>query len=106
MLVINELYVLQKSPAHPILQRLPLATLQASIGVEQTKNCSSPPSISMAILLRSSSHRAVVFLSAVIALYPCSEIGITRFIDEIFRELLAYLKYFGEFCVKVVHTMV
>ncbi|KIP60476.1 hypothetical protein ST43_03990 [Prevotella pectinovora] len=46
------------------------------------------------------------FLPAVIALYPCSEIGITRFIDEIFRELLAYLKYFGEFCVKVVHTMV
>ena len=32
--------------------------------------------------------------------------NITRFIDEIFRELLAYLKYFDEFCVKVVHTMV
>ena len=30
---------------------------------------------------------------------------ITRFIDEIFRELLAYLKYFGDFCIKVVHTM-
>ena len=61
MLVINELYVLQKSPVHPILQRLPLATLQASIGVEQTKNCFSPSSISMAILLRSSSHKSAVF---------------------------------------------
>ena len=30
----------------------------------------------------------------------------TRIIDEIFRELLAYLKYFDEFCIKVVHTMV
>ncbi len=29
-----------------------------------------------------------------------------RFIDEIFRELLAYLEYFDEFCIKVVHTMV
>ena len=26
--------------------------------------------------------------------------------DEIFRELFAYLKYFDEFCIKVVHTMV
>ena len=32
--------------------------------------------------------------------------NITRFIDEIFRELLAYLKYFDEFCVKDVHTTV
>ncbi len=32
--------------------------------------------------------------------------NITRFIDEIFRELLAYLKCFDEFCIKVVHTMV
>ena len=31
---------------------------------------------------------------------------VTRFDDEIFRELLAYLKYFDEFCIKVVHTMV
>ena len=31
---------------------------------------------------------------------------VTRFIDEIFRELLAYLKYFDEFCIKVVHTTV
>ncbi len=31
--------------------------------------------------------------------------NITRFIDEIFRELFAYLKYFDEFCIKVVHTM-
>ena len=30
----------------------------------------------------------------------------TESIDEIFRELLAYLKYFDEFCIKVVHTMV
>ena len=31
--------------------------------------------------------------------------NITRFIDEIFRELFAYLKYFDDFCIKVVHTM-
>ena len=30
----------------------------------------------------------------------------TRFIGEIFRELLAYLKYFYEFCINVVRTMV
>ena len=30
----------------------------------------------------------------------------TRFIGEIFRELLAYLKYFDEFCINVVRTMV
>ena len=27
--------------------------------------------------------------------------NITRFIDEIFRELFAYLKYFDEFCIKL-----
>ena len=32
--------------------------------------------------------------------------NIPRFIDEIFRELFACLKYFDEFCIKVVHTMV
>ena len=32
--------------------------------------------------------------------------NITRFIDEIFSELFAYLKYFDEFCIKVVHTTV
>ena len=26
--------------------------------------------------------------------------NITRFIDEIFREMLAYLKYFDDFCIK------
>ena len=32
----------------------------------------------------------------------------TKFVKilEIFRELLAYLEYFDEFCIKVVHTMV
>lgn len=34
---------------------------KTSIGLESTKNCSSPPSISMAIRLRSSSHRPAVF---------------------------------------------
>ena len=27
--------------------------------------------------------------------------NITRFIDEIFRELFSYLKYFDEFCIKL-----
>ena len=31
---------------------------------------------------------------------------ITKFIDQIFRELLAYLKYFDEFCINVVHKIV
>lgn len=31
---------------------------------------------------------------------------IAIFIDKIFRVLLAYLKYFYEFCIKVVHTMI
>ena len=30
--------------------------------------------------------------------------NIPRVIDEIFRELLAYLKCFDEFCIKVVHV--
>ena len=51
----------EKLLVRPILQRFPLATLQTSIGLESTKNCSSPPSISMAILLRSSSHSPAVF---------------------------------------------
>ena len=28
------------------------------------------------------------------------------YIAKIFRALLAYLKYFDEFCIKVVHTMI
>ena len=30
----------EKFPVRPILQRFPLATLQTSIGLESTKNCS------------------------------------------------------------------
>ncbi len=30
---------------------------------------------------------------------------IVMFIDDIFIVLLAYLKYFYEFCMKIVHTM-
>ena len=32
--------------------------------------------------------------------------NITRFFDKIFRELLAFLKYFDEFCIKVVYTVI
>ena len=60
----------KKSPVRPILQRFPLATLQTSIGLESTKNCSSPPSISMTILLNSFSHKTCRFLPAVIELSP------------------------------------
>lgn len=31
--------------------------------------------------------------------------NITRFVDEIFREMFVYLKYFDEFCMKAVLTM-
>ena len=32
--------------------------------------------------------------------------NITLFFDDFSREMLAYLKYFDEICIKVVHTLI